>query len=225
MIPSVTSAPIYIPPTPVIGTTVPDSTVTHLPPDNVPPSFSSVQVNNNARGNSTPTPQDEITPDEVAAQSDAAPIVSSQSLTQPGGQVASAQATFLTQLVAQDDPQSQTILVQYEKLVAYSNVKYKPSNALGPQIAPASLFSNIIHEPVAAHAVEATPAPSAPEPAPGPEEPTAATPPPAAEVQASEAAPAPSNDNKSAPVSSGIAAYTASITRIYSPVLNITDLA
>ncbi|MDE3038675.1 MAG: hypothetical protein KGJ21_09545, partial [Pseudomonadota bacterium] len=74
-----------------------------------------------------------------------------------------AQATFLAQLIGQDitiPPETAGILVQYEKLDAYSQVKYKPSNAQKPQAAPSNVFSRILQEEHAAPVVPAAAPPA-----------------------------------------------------------------
>ena len=55
------------------------------------------------------------------------------------------QAAFIAQLAAQDATQETHVaLLQYEKLVEISNVKYKPSDAFKPSADPSSLFSRLV---------------------------------------------------------------------------------
>jgi hypothetical protein len=156
---------------PIINTVTPGTTVTHVPYDNVAPSVSNAQVDNNASSNNAAAPAAEPPPapaDTADTQAFYASLANGAASTAPG-----AQATFLTQLIAQDlSPPVQTILMQYEKLVAFSNVKYKPSNAFRPEPAPSGEFGRILQQespPVQS----AQPLPAAP--APVSEEPAAAT--------------------------------------------------
>lgn len=56
-------------------------------------------------------------------------------------------ANFLAQLIGQDaSPQAQTVLVEYEKLVYLSTIKYKPSDAMRPQVQPSDVFSKMVSE-------------------------------------------------------------------------------
>lgn len=126
--------------TPLINTAVPGSAIVHMPYDNVAPSVSSAQTDPNARGNSTPPPEEEHAP--------AAPPPSPfpNFLSNPAVS-SSVQATFLAQLISQDaSPETTGILVQYEKLVAFSNVKYKPSNAMKPAPEPSGVFGKLLQE-------------------------------------------------------------------------------
>ncbi len=132
---------------PIAGTTFPGSAITHVPYDNVAPSISSAEVNNNASPNSTAiTAGDQ--PAATAADSYDEEQTSSTSATnamqnQGGG----AQATFLAQLMSQDgSPPAQAILVEYQKLSAIGLAKYKPSNAMKPLAAPSSAFGQILQQ-------------------------------------------------------------------------------
>ncbi|MEZ5692047.1 MAG: hypothetical protein R3D71_10355 [Rickettsiales bacterium] len=56
-------------------------------------------------------------------------------------------AIFLTQLASGDiSPEIQGIFAQYNKLISYANVKYKPSNAGKPNIDPNSIFSLLLRQ-------------------------------------------------------------------------------
>lgn len=175
MLPVVNS--IYLPTqAPLVNTVTPGTTITHVPYDNVAPSVSSAQTDPNARGNSSYISIQEEAP--AAAQSESEQIVSASRLT---GGAPGAPATFLAQLIAQGSGETAAILAQYEKMVAYSNVKYKPSNAFKPPAEPLGVFGHLLQQAhaqpapavvkaaphPAAHAVQAaTPAPAAPRPAP-----------------------------------------------------------
>lgn len=138
---------------PLVNTAVPGSAVTHVPYDTVAPSVSNAQVDNNASPNNVQTTAPQPTAQQVAGNG-ANP--SSASIGQQQSQNTGLQTAFLTQLLAQDNsPETQTILVQYEKLVALGNVKYKPSNAFKPE-EPSSLFGQILHQEQSAP-VEAAP--------------------------------------------------------------------
>lgn len=208
--------------TPMVNTAVPGSTVVRVPHDNVPPSVSNAQVENNTRGNNG---QQQIAEEQAAPP---APIAEGEEFfiehSYPNNpRTVTAQTTFLAQLAAQmdDSPQAQVLLVQYEKLVAFSNVKYKPSNAMKPQAEPAGAFGKILQ------ADKAPPVPVAQSPAPALAEmaieqaassPTAAA---IAEIRA--AAKAPPREQRQAEneepanpvVPAGITAYAASISRVY----------
>lgn len=229
MIPSVTIATSYVPtPPPVVNTTVPGSAILHVPYDNVAPSVSSVQINNNARGNSTATPSN--APAEELVDNSGEETAPQRNTARSGGPLASAQTTFLAQLAGQDNsPQSNVILVQYEKLIAYSNVKYKPSNALKPEAEPAGVFGRILQQEKTGVPVQEA---SRPAPAPAADQARIAQSAPVAEPQL--AAPAPQRAKPAArtreaaneKLSSGIAAYGASIFRVMTQGANhITDLA
>ena len=145
MLPIVPTINTYTLPPPIVNTAIPGTAITHVPYDNVAPSVSNAQVDNNARGNSTPPPspadQPASTPQDTVdtATFSNAPNSTSNSLN------IGAQASFIAQLAGQDvSPETQGVLLQYEKLVTISNVKYKPSNALKPISEPANQFGRII---------------------------------------------------------------------------------
>lgn len=116
----------------------------HVAPSNVPPSVSSVQINNNARGNGSYTPVTQI------AQL-AVPVVDGDAMTGAIDGMASSKipATFLAQMIGQEVPPAlqgtlSNVLAAYDQLVANSFVKYKPSNATVPAPAPAGVFGRIL---------------------------------------------------------------------------------
>ena len=172
--------------TPLVNTMLPGATVAHVPYDNVAPSVSNAQVENNTKGSSEAaavTTGDQPPPEEAyAAPSPAAG--------DPANLGTVAQATFLAQLMGQDgSPATQGILVEYEKLVSISNVKYKPSNAMKPPPAPAGVFGKILQqEKASVRAVQ--PVQPLPEPVAAAAQVT-----PQAPVAAAYNVPAPSNDN------------------------------
>jgi hypothetical protein len=149
MLPAVTSNVVFIPPqqAPLTNTAILGSNVTRVPSDNVPPSVSNAQVDNNAKGNS----------DSFASASAAinAQVESDATFSLPSGASPTPSVnlptTFLAQLLGQDiapDINSVTgsILLAYEKLIVLSNVKYKPSNALKPLPGPAGVFGNLLQQ-------------------------------------------------------------------------------
>ncbi|MDE3060143.1 MAG: hypothetical protein KGJ06_03960 [Pseudomonadota bacterium] len=130
--------------TPLVNTAMPGTAVVHPPYDNVAPSVSNAAIDNNARGNSTPPPSPDQ-PSADAPATDAAFTALSSGMAQATG--LGAQATFLAQLMVQDGSSvTQRFLVEYQKLLSLSNVKYKPSNAMKPSPEPSSIFGRILHD-------------------------------------------------------------------------------
>lgn len=132
----------YNPPTSLVATTMPDAIAVRAPYDNVAPSVSSPQLNNNA------SPNNEVVPATAEDVQAAAAASETSSFTLPSNAQAIAnsgsQAAFLAQLIEQDgSPTAQNVLVQYEKLVNFSLVKYKPSDAGRPQADPAATFEKV----------------------------------------------------------------------------------
>lgn len=158
MLPLVANNSIPTPP-PVVNTLLPGTTIAHVPYDNVAPSFSNAEVNNNASNNNTPPSAHETEPVSAISVEEAfANYLGGSASPVPN---VNAQATFLAQLIGQDitvPPETVGILVQYEKLDAYANVKYKPSNATKPESVPAGAFSRILQE---GNPLPAVPAPVA----------------------------------------------------------------
>lgn len=141
MLPVATSINLNVIQTPLINTAIPGSEVTRVAYDTVAPSVSGAQVDNNTNGNNAAVIASASQPAAEDAVSDSFP-----NFIRPQN-AAGAQTSFITQLIAQDSsPTAQIILVQYEKLVALSNVKYKPSNALKPSIDPAGSFGKLLHD-------------------------------------------------------------------------------
>lgn len=155
-------------PATLVATALPDSNALRVPADNVAPLVSSVSVSLNASGNSAPPP---IISTQVQtaslASNDNAPLFAGAL---DAGGSPSAQAAFIAQLVSQEIPPSQRatysgVLEQYEKIVANSFVKYKPSNAGIPQFTPEHAFQQTLHdEPVRFEAPQPAPQQPAPQP-------------------------------------------------------------
>lgn len=123
MLPVVASVNAFNFQTPLVNTTTPGTSVTRMPPDNVAPSLSSATVEDDLQGAN----QQQLA---AANANNAKPNV---------------QSAFIAQLAGQDDsPETQGLLVQYEKQIAISNVKYKPSLAFKPQPEPSSVFGRIL---------------------------------------------------------------------------------
>jgi len=165
------TAPVPAPAT-LIATALPDSNALRVPADTVAPTVSSVSVDLNASGNSAPQPIISAqTPAPAAiASNDNAPLFAGAL---DAGSSPAAQAAFIAQLVSQEIPPAQRsaysgVLEQYEKIVANSFVKYKPSNAGIPQFTPEHAFQQTLHEESAPVRFEAPQPPpqAAPEPQP-----------------------------------------------------------
>ena len=207
-----------------VNTTLVAGSVVPVPYQSVAPSVSSVQIGNNARGNSTAVPTAAANETPEAPEQVEAPLLSARALAQTGGAIANAPTVFLAQLAAQEQsPQARGILVQYEKLVAFSNVKYKPSDAFKPEEEPAGVFGRLLHNepgpppaPVHAHTHAQARAAS---PALPPEIEEAAQEP--ATISASAA-----HNSQQAAAIEGSRAYKASAERVYDTrSLYIEDLA
>lgn len=134
--------PINVPAVPLppvlLATPLPNTlSALRVPATDVAPSFTNEQVRNDARG----APQ---LPLQVEAEAQPAAGNGVFPAPPPGPQAnATAQTNFLAQLIGQDSsPQAIVYLAQYEKLLAFSDVKYKPSNAGKPQ--PAGLFDKLL---------------------------------------------------------------------------------
>lgn len=156
-------------PTALVATPLPDSAALRVPFDVAPPPVSSAQVNNNARGNNSyiavengpglPVP---VANPDAGPASRAAAIAS-----------APVSATFLAQLIAQNVPTAlqgtfNGLLSEYEKIVANSFIKFKPSFASLPQAQPSNSFESLLKQQAPAEAVPVTPraqTPEAPPPA------------------------------------------------------------
>ena len=129
----------------LVATALPNSIALRVPYDNVAPSVSSAQLDNNASGNRNSLPKTEV-PQTVASTASANEKFFLSSLANSTSFSASAQTTFLAQLASGDiSPEVRSIFAQYDKLVSYANVKYKPSNA-GKPSEPSSLFGAFLKQ-------------------------------------------------------------------------------
>ncbi len=164
MVPTISSTPAFTPAhNNLIATPLPGTNALRVPHDNVAPSVSIAQVNNNARGNggaavTQAQPQQAVLP-VVNSAGGALPAMLSSA---PAPLSASSQTTVFAQMLGQDSPPGTTlrgIMVEYEKLVSFSSVKYKPSYATLPEPEPSSLFTRLLQQEKAAK-----PAPIAQEP-------------------------------------------------------------
>jgi|CXWL01.1.fsa_nt_gi hypothetical protein len=134
---------IPTPPT-LVATALPNSIALRVPYDNVAPSVSSSQLDNNASGNRNSLPKTE-SPQSFVNVSSAIENFSLSSLTvNSASYTANAQTSFLAQLAGGDlSPEVHGIFVQYDKLVSFANVKYKPSNA-GKPVDPVGIFKTLL---------------------------------------------------------------------------------
>lgn len=127
----------------LVATTLPNSIALRAPYDSVAPSVSSAKLDNNASGNSISLPKSDESQLPVPAN-----IATEKSFlstnTNSASFAANAQTAFLTQLASGDiSPEVYGIFVQYDRLISYANVKYKPSNA-GKPVDPVGLFSALL---------------------------------------------------------------------------------
>jgi hypothetical protein len=145
MIPVVANVTASTPAPPsLVTTSLAENFAQHVPPANVSPSVSSVQISNNARGNGSYTPIDQIAQYSV-------PVVEGDAATGTAGNISSTKipATFLAQMIGQDVPPAlqgalSNVLASYDQLVANSFVKYKPSNATVPPPPPTGVFGRFL---------------------------------------------------------------------------------
>ncbi len=146
MLPAITAAPTQSPPPIVVATPIPGNNTVRVPPSNVPPTVSNVEINNNRGGGNTAA-------SSANPQTQSAPVTSVFSSFIPNFNGTpttlslSAQTTFLTQLLSQDvSAPAKSVLAEYEKLVQVAKVKYAPSNATAPQPEPSSVFGKLIQQ-------------------------------------------------------------------------------
>lgn len=129
-------------PVTLVSTALPNSIALRVPYDNVSPSVSSAELNNNASGNRTNLPKTEAGFQTSPAQPEIENIASQK--TYPSASNNSVQTNFLAQLAAGDiSSEVRGIFAQYEKLVSFANVKYKPSNA-GKPVDPVGIFKTLL---------------------------------------------------------------------------------
>ena len=163
MLPIIASVNTFNFQTPLVNTTTPGTNTVHVPYDNVAPSASDAQVDNNTQGNNTVIlpPEQAASYDNTASTQENNATVSAQ-LQASTASNAGVQSAFVAQLAAQDDsPETHVILVQYEKIIANGNVKYQPAQlGLKPQAAPSSVFGRILQGEKAAAPITPTPQPN-----------------------------------------------------------------
>lgn len=136
MVPIVNTVPVIL--TPLVATALPDAiAAARVPYDNVAPSVSSPQTNPNARGNSVAVAASQSPPISIPLSA-SSPISARAS----GGLTLGTPTGFLAQVIGQDfSPAAQSVLAAYERLVAISQVKYKPSNAGKPAPEPTGVYA------------------------------------------------------------------------------------
>lgn len=133
------------PPPTLVSTPLPNSMALRVPYDNVPPSVSNTQLDNNTNGNHNALPkashpQTNLTINSETENFSINTAARSQEL------IVNPQTVFLAQLAAGDiSPEVRTIFAQYDKLVSYANVKYKPSNA-GKPTEPIGIFGQFLQK-------------------------------------------------------------------------------
>lgn len=130
--------PIPLPPS-LVATPLPDTAATlRVPPTDVAASFSNTPINNNAKGSGSASTSAPAA--QVASAAQGSTVASPSPTPSLAG---NAQTNFLAQLISQDSsPQASIYLAQYDKLVYFSSVKYKPSNAGKP--VPQGLFEKLL---------------------------------------------------------------------------------
>jgi hypothetical protein len=135
---------VNIPTSPtLVATALPNSNALRPPYDNVTPSVSSAKLDDNASGNRILLLKSENPQTSIPANIQAEKFIATQSANSTSF-AANAQTAFLTQLASGDiSPEVYGIFVQYDKLVSYANVKYKPSNA-GKPVEPVTLFGSLM---------------------------------------------------------------------------------
>lgn len=130
-------------PATLVATPLPNSIALRAPYDNVSPSVSSSQLDNNARGNRNYLPKENVQ-QTIVANTSVESFSAGSSQTNLPSYSANAQTSFLTQLAAGDiSAEVRGLFAQYDKLVSYANVKYKPSNA-GKPTEPISMFKTLL---------------------------------------------------------------------------------
>lgn len=171
--PQATVASMNVPEHPAIGR-LPTTTVAASLP------YSELQPYNGGAGGgfSSAQPATALANASAAAAAAAMPTV-----VVPGGSISSFPSLFLTQLLGQGaDAETQSLVVTYETMLSFSEVKYKPSNAALPQTASPMLdFMHSLGSEAAPANTNAQTPPPANLNAPPP-------PPPAAEMSAAQQA-------------------------------------
>ncbi len=152
MLPTIANTQIQQVQTTLVATPLPDTNAMRAPYDNVAPSVSSAQIHDNARGKGGAVPAAQEAAQAAPSSAAAAPVIAAGYSTSPGLS-AGAQTILFAQMLAQT-PAGQgafaSMMIEYEKLVAFSQVKYKPSLATQPPPAPSGLFGKIMQQQKAA---------------------------------------------------------------------------
>lgn len=132
----------------LVATQISGSIALHVPPDNVAPSVSISQFDNNARrsgGGYQPLSSGGGVLQVPLASANYVETGKSNG----GYSDISASVGFLAQLASGEiSPEVRGVFAQYEKLINYGNVKYKPSDA-GKPAAPAGLFAAFVKKNIA----------------------------------------------------------------------------
>jgi hypothetical protein len=117
----------------LVATPLPNTLALRVPSTDVAPSPSSAQIDNNASANSGFISEKiSVAPLPIPLQTSAGLSAQNYVLAQTNG--GAVQAEFLAQLASGDaSPEVDKIFAQYEKLVKYGTVKYKPSDAGKPE--------------------------------------------------------------------------------------------
>lgn len=159
MIPVINTA-VNIPPaqTVLVATPLPDTNTLRVPFDNVPPSVSNAQINNNARGNGAYAAVESVDYAVPVTSASAPAAAPGQSSIAPG-----IPAAFIAQLVGQQMPVALQgalggVLAEYEKMIVSSFTKYRPSNASLPPPPPSGVYGRILQQERAARVAPAPPA-------------------------------------------------------------------
>ena len=122
--------------------------------EHIAPSVSSARPDNNARGNASYV----ATPPKQAVVETSVPSLASMPSPLPATPLARYPSEFLSQWLGQDDAAiTQKLLAEYERLISYGDVKYKPSNASKPLPAPSNLFGKLLREEKIRHVALAMP--------------------------------------------------------------------
>lgn len=125
----------------LVATALPNSSALRVPYYNVAPSVSSAQLDNNASANRDFIAKTHMPQPPASSGAEKFPLneTATSISFSPGAQTA-----FLAQLASGDiSAEVHGIFVQYEKLLSYANVKYKPSNAGKPED-NINLFSSLL---------------------------------------------------------------------------------
>ena len=161
MLPVIANIPVVLPTQPtLVATPMPNAAAVRAPYDAVAPSVSNPAVGDNKQGNASVASAAQVAV-SAAVSADvplSVPIPASFSTNSAS---LSAGAMYATQDMAQNSDDAPVFLQAYEKMVALSEVKFKPSNAGVPEAQPADVFSRVMQQDRAAprpapiaHAVE-----------------------------------------------------------------------